>query len=90
MTLTVELRGYPEAVLAVDSVTLDLPGSVTANSVIQSVARRSPRLQEALVHSGGVPRQSTKVLVDGVPVEPSGQVGTGGSVAVLAALPCDG
>jgi hypothetical protein len=45
MTLTVGLRGYPEAVLAINAITLDLPGSPTASAVIEDLAARSPRLR---------------------------------------------
>jgi hypothetical protein len=88
MTLTVSLRGYPEAVLATDSIALDVPCDAPAEVVVQTLAGLSPRLGEALVHGDGSARKTTKVLVDGMLVDPSTPIV--GAVTVLAALPCDG
>lgn len=88
MTLTVGLRGYPEAVLATDSVTLDVPRDAPAEVVVRTLAGLSPRLGEALVRDDGAVRESTKVLVDGTPVPASSPID--GRMTVLAALPCDG
>jgi hypothetical protein len=90
MIFTVGLRGYPEAVLAADTVTLDVPRTVTASAIVADLATRSPRLREALVHEDGYPRQSTKVLVDGVPINHASLIPVDSAVTVLAALPCDG
>ncbi|MFC0865219.1 hypothetical protein ACFHYQ_23265 [Sphaerimonospora cavernae] len=90
MTLTVGLRGYPEAVLAADVVTLDVNSGVTAGAVVQSLARTSSGLGEALIRPDGEPRQAAKVLVDGTLVSHETQIRTGSSVTVVAALPCDG
>lgn len=90
MSLAVDLRGYPEAVLAADRVTLNLLPTVTAGDVVRSLAGRSPRLGEALLDGYGAPRQSTKVIADGRPAHPSVPVGRANSITVLAALPCDG
>lgn len=90
MTLSVGLRGYPEAVLATDTITLDVPPRPTAEALVQNLASRSPRLNEALMRGDGIPRQSTKVLVDGVPVSHATRIEIDSTVTVLASLPCDG
>ncbi len=89
-TLEVGLRGYPEAVLGISRVTLAVPADPTASDVVRELARRSPRLSEALTHPDGSPRRSTKVLVEGCVA--SGELPMSGteSVTILAALPCDG
>jgi hypothetical protein len=90
MTVNVGLRGYPEAILAADSATVDIATSTTAGEIIRSVAAGSPQLREGLLRPDGVPRQSTKVIVDGVPVTHSTRFQAGQSVVILAVLPCDG
>jgi hypothetical protein len=90
MLLSVGLRGYPEAILGVDAVTLDVPESPTAAAVIKSLALRSPRLCDTLLREDGAPRQSSKVLTDGTPVSHASPLPASGTVTVLAALPCDG
>lgn len=90
MTLSVTLRGYPEAVLATDSITLEASPIATAGSVVRDLARLSPKLSDALLHANGVPRQTTKVLVDGTPVSHDANVSKAPSLVVLASLPCDG
>jgi hypothetical protein len=90
MPLTVGLRGYPEAVLAADAITLDLPGTSTASAIIQGLAAKSARLRHALLREDGTPRQSSKVLVDGTPIAHASVLPSSGTVTVLAALPCDG
>jgi hypothetical protein len=90
VTLTVGLLDYPEAILAADAVSLDLPPTATATAVVGALASRSPRLREALMHADGVPRRSTKVLANGVPLSPASPVPATGPLTVLAALPCDG
>lgn len=83
MTLTIGLRGYPEAVLAAETVTLNLPRTETASAVVAELATRSSRLREALVHEDGRPRQSTKVLVNGVPVNHATPLPADATVTVL-------
>jgi hypothetical protein len=90
MILTVGLRGYPEAILATDAVTLDVSSSATAGEVVCSLAVDSPQLRDTLLRPDGEPRQSSKVMVDGTSVMHSARVHAGQSVVVLAALPCDG
>ena len=90
MTLTVGLRGYPEAILATAAATLDVSTPATAGEVVRSLAQGSPQLRDTLLRPDGVPRHSSKVIVDGTPVTHSARVHAGQSVVVLAALPCDG
>ena len=90
MSLTIGLRGYPEALLAADEITLDLPRSTTASAVIKDLTGMFPQLRSALLHDDGVPRQSIRVLVGGVPVSHDSPVPASGTVTVLATLPCDG
>src|SRR5690606_8649345 len=42
MTLCVHLLGYPEAVLATDTITLDAPPDATADYVVRQVATLAP------------------------------------------------
>lgn len=90
MPRTIGLRGYPEAVLASNSVTLDLPETVTASGAVGTLASSFPALREALIGSNGTPRMSSKILIDGTPVAHDSVLPEQGSVTVLAALPCDG
>lgn len=90
MTLCVHLLGYPEAVLATDTITLDAPPDATAGSVVRHVAALAPGLDEALLHEDGSPRQTTKVMVQDVPVDHRTPVSGKSAVTVLASLPCDG
>lgn len=90
MTLSVALRGYPEAVLATGTVTLEARPDLTAGSVVRQVAGLSPALDEALLHEDGAPRQTTKVMIDGVPIDHGTPVGMESTLTVLASLPCDG
>ncbi|ACY97689.1 MULTISPECIES: hypothetical protein [Thermomonospora] len=90
MTLCVHLLGYPEAVLATDTITLDAPPDATADYVVRQVATLAPGLDEALLHEDGSPRQTTKVMVHGVPVAHRTPIGREPTVTVLASLPCDG
>lgn len=89
-TLTVGLRGYPEAVLGSDSVTVATETPVTAGLVVEALTRGNVRLRDALLQSTGRARQSTKVFVDDTLVSPDAPVPLGADVAVLAVLPCDG
>ena len=89
-SLTVGLRGYPEAVLASDTLKLDIPASATAATLVQQVARQSGRLGDALLHPTGAPRATTKVLVGGVPVGAETALTPHSTVTILASLPCDG
>lgn len=90
MTLSVALRGYPEAVLATGTVTLEARTDLTAGSVVRQVASLSPTLGDALLHEDGIPRRTTKVMICGVPVDHGTPVGMESTVTVLASLPCDG
>lgn len=90
MILAVRLRGLPEAVLAADRVTVDLPSPITAEAVARAVAACSPRLREALLRSDGTPRTTTKVLLNGTPVDATTRVDDARQVALLAVFPCDG
>ena len=89
-TLKVNLLGYPEALLAIDTVTVALPLAVTADSLATRIANMSPQLVDALLHEDGTPRQTTKVLINGRPVMNEAAVTANDEVAVLASLPCDG
>jgi hypothetical protein len=89
-TLIVSLRGYPEAVLATDALTLSTPDRPTAGAVARDLAARSDRLAEALLHPDGTLRTTTKVIVGGAPVAPDAPIGPWNTVTVLASLPCDG
>lgn len=89
-TLKVGLRGYPEAVLGCDFVTVATETPVTAGLVVEALTRGNARLRDALLQSTGRPRQSTKVFVDDTLVSPDASVPLNADVAVLAALPCDG
>lgn len=90
MTMTIALRGYPEAVLAADVISLDLHGGTNAGGLVRGLASRSDRLTDALLHKDGTPRRTTKVLVGGTAVHHDSVVDTRDSVTVLASLPCDG
>ena len=90
MTLSVTLRGYPEAILATDTIILEASPAATAGSVVRDLVRLSPKLDDALLHPNGVPRQTTKVLADGAPMSHSARVDERTSLVVLASLPCDG
>lgn len=88
--LTVGLRGYPEAVLGCDSVTVATEDPVTTGGVVEALTRDNAPLRDALVHSTGEARVSTKVFVDDTLAPLDASVPVGAGIAVLAALPCDG
>jgi hypothetical protein len=90
MKLTVHLRGYPEAVLAADTISLDLPPVATAGAVARSLSGHSERLAAALLREDGSPRQTTKVLINGLPVSHDVSISSRDTVTLLASLPCDG
>jgi hypothetical protein len=90
MTRTVSLRGYPEAVLAADSITLTSSRDATAGAVIQDLTAQFPQLRTALLGEDGAPRQAIRVLADGVPISHEAPVPAAGTLTVLATLPCDG
>lgn len=89
-TLTVGLLGYPEAVLGWDSVTVATETPVTGRDVVEAITRDNASLRDALVHSTGRARASTKVFVDDALASLDAPVPVGAGVTVLAALPCDG
>ena len=89
MTL-VMLSGYPEAVLGQGRIAVDLPTTAHAGDAVRAVARRHPKLRDALLHGDGQARRSTKILINGSVVEAATPIPTGASVTVLAGLPCDG
>jgi hypothetical protein len=89
-TLKVRLRGYPEAVLADDSVLVPTGRTTTGTDVIDYVSRLDQRIQEALQHRDGTPRRSTRLLVGSRVLEHTQRIPETGEVVLLAALPCDG
>lgn len=90
MARTVSLRGYPEAILATDSITLSLRHQAPAGAIVQNLADLFPQLRTALMLDDGMPRRAVRVLVDGVPVSHESAVPASGALTLVATLPCDG
>lgn len=87
---TVALGGYPEAVLGRSSITVHLPSGATLSDAVTAVAAQHRALGPALLHDDARPRRSTKALLNGAVTDLDTPILAGASVAVLAALPCDG
>lgn len=87
---TLALSGYPEAVLGRSSITVPLPSGAVLADVVKAVAAQHSALGPALLHDDARPRRCTKALLNGAVAELDTPILAEASVAVLAALPCDG
>ena len=90
-SLTVQLRGSAEALLARNAIELDAAEHRTVRSVLNAVAERHPGLARQLLREDGTPRRYPKFLIDGRPVTSyDAEIPKGAAVSVVPALPCDG
>lgn len=88
--MRVQLRGTSEAILASESCQVHASAGTTVSDVTREIAGRSPELARVLLTSDGNPRNSTKVLLDGVVPEWSSPVHLHSEMKLISTLPCDG
>lgn len=88
--MTVNLSGYPEAVLGRSAMDIALPRDAIVADAVTAIAEQDSNLREALLHPDSCPRRSTKALINGSVASLTTPIPTDSSITVLAALPCDG
>lgn len=87
---TVQLRGSAEALLAMGSTEVSC-SAATPRGLIASLATEHPVLWRELLTDDGVPRRSSKLLVNGAPVDRYDEpLPAGSTVTIVSTLPCDG
>jgi molybdopterin converting factor small subunit len=86
----VQLLAKAAELAATHKVTLEVKES-TPKAILQELAKGNPLLKDQIVRADGLPRSSTRILVNGVPPSSLDEVlAAGAELSVAVVMPCDG